>query len=106
MNGDHDSVLSEHVSSYLPDYVADHLPPVRRMVVEAHLRGCPACQREREEWQTLAHAVRSVDVGAMPLTPFARAWSDLRARLPAGSYANLLSSPQEEDLSDHGNHDN
>jgi anti-sigma factor RsiW len=105
MNGNHESVLSGHMSSYLPDYVADRLPPVRRIVVQAHLRGCPACQREREEWQTLARAVRSVDAGAMSPTPFARAWSDLRARLPAGSPANLLSSPEEEDLSDHGNHD-
>lgn len=81
MNEHDERLASKHVAAYLPDYVNNRLPEAKRAEVEAHLRACLACRRERAEWRTLATAVRAADSGASPDMPFDRAWSDLRARV-------------------------
>jgi anti-sigma factor RsiW len=80
MNQHDERVTARHVAAYLPAYVNHRLPDAQRALVEAHLRECLACQRECDEWRTLATAVRA-DIGASPDIPFDRAWSDLRSRL-------------------------
>jgi hypothetical protein len=103
MNEKHEKLISQHVTQYLPDYIVNGLPDVTRAEVEAHLRECPSCLRECDEWRMLASAVRGSYAGAMSSAPFAHAWSDLRARLPVGT--PTIVSTEEGGRNNHMNHD-
>ncbi len=81
MNEHHERLSAQHAAAYLPDYVNNRLPDAKRAEVETHLRECPACQHECDEWRMLAMAVSDAAPRAMSDMPFADAWSDLRARL-------------------------
>jgi anti-sigma factor RsiW len=62
----------EQVRSLLNDYCAGSLSEAMRERVEAHLRGCAACQREAQFVQAIWRGLRS-DARSRAACGFARA---------------------------------
>lgn len=52
-------MLNNHPRDLLPFYINGTLSEAEQTVIEAHLAGCPACQADLKEWQTIAQAVQA-----------------------------------------------
>ncbi len=70
-------------------YVLGALDPVEQRQVEEHVRGCPACAAEQEEFRSLAALLARVDpedLQAVPVAPSPDLFARTSAAAAAGQY--------------------
>lgn len=82
--------MREHVSDHLSAYVDDELSASERAAVDAHLRECAGCRADLEAMRRLVAYAGTVSRHDAP--PPRRVWDGIRARIEAGSAANVASA--------------
>lgn len=71
------------ICDILPDYFAETLSDDQQSFVDAHLATCSACQKEFQQWELLASALRYEAVRMVPQISQDTAWQTLQQRIRA-----------------------
>jgi anti-sigma factor RsiW len=88
-------VTCSEIKVALGAYVLGALDPVEQRQVEEHVRGCPACAVEQEEFRSLVALLARVepeDLQAVPVAPSPDLFARTSAAAAAGGYRRTRSS--------------